>query len=389
MSGTAGGIGVFGQSDKGVGVWGESQSDNQPGVFGKSTKWQGVSGNSTDQAGVVGVSTNFVGVWGESQSGNQPGVFGHFEGNVEVKGDVTVTGDIKLINADCAEDFNIGADVSIAPGTVMVLGEEGALFPSLGAYDKRVAGVISGAGEYKPGIVLDKQPSDGIRQPVALLGKVYCKVDAQYGAIEVGDLLTTSPTPGYAMKADDPLKAFGAVIGKALRPLAAGQDLIPILIAFAIAATGEIVMPEDGPDPGPTNVDKVAVAAAIAASVQAGVELINAVATLLTSARSVVVEVDNNTGLTLTKIADNHDHGGFAALPHLTIPPHSVDVFGSQSKGGAVATGTEGSVTYASDGLEMLIGWTNAFAFGDNKTNIGANNSGLGGPNANRFLAVR
>ena len=229
---TAGGIGVFGQSDKGVGVWGESQSDNQPGVFGKSTKWQGVSGNSTDQAGVVGVSTNFVGVWGESQSGNQPGVFGHFEGNVEVKGDVMVTGDIKLINADCAEDFNIGADVSIAPGTVMVLGEEGALFPSLGAYDKRVAGVISGAGEYKPGIVLDKQPSDGIRQPVALLGKVYCKVDAQYGAIEVGDLLTTSPTPGYAMKADDPLKAFGAVIGKALRPLAAGQDLIPILIAL-------------------------------------------------------------------------------------------------------------------------------------------------------------
>ena len=80
--------------------------------------------------------------------------------------------------------------------------------------------------------MLDKQPSDGIRQPVALLGKVYCKVDAQYGAIEVGDLLTTSPTPGYAMKADDPLKAFGAVIGKALRPLAAGQDLIPILIAL-------------------------------------------------------------------------------------------------------------------------------------------------------------
>ena len=37
----------------------------------------------------------------------------------------------------------------------------------------------------------------------------------------------------------------------------------------------------------------------------------------------------------------------------------------------------------------LLIGWTNAFAFGDNKTNIGANNSGLGGPNANRFLAVR
>ena len=100
-------------------------------------------------------------------------------------------------------------------------------------YDKRVAGVISGAGDYKPGIVLDKrQPSSGNRQPVALLGKVFCKVDAQFGAIEVGDLLTSSPTPGHAMKTDDPFKAFGAVIGKALRPLTEGQGLIPILIAL-------------------------------------------------------------------------------------------------------------------------------------------------------------
>jgi hypothetical protein len=49
--------------------------------------------------------------------------------------------------------------------------------------------------------------------------------------IDVGNLLTTSSTSGYAMKAGDPLKSFGAVIGKALRPLAEGQGLIPILIA--------------------------------------------------------------------------------------------------------------------------------------------------------------
>jgi hypothetical protein len=67
---------------------------------------------------------------------------------------------------------------------------------------------------------------------VALLGKVYCKVDAQFGAVAVGDLLTTSPTAGHAMKAADPAQAFGAVIGKALRPLTAGQGLIPILIAL-------------------------------------------------------------------------------------------------------------------------------------------------------------
>jgi len=65
-----------------------------------------------------------------------------------------------------------------------------------------------------------------------LVGKVYCKVDSRYAAIEVGDLLTTSPTPGHAMKALDREQAFGAVIGKALRPLAEGQGLIPILIAL-------------------------------------------------------------------------------------------------------------------------------------------------------------
>jgi hypothetical protein len=107
---------------------------------------------------------------------------------------------------------------------VMVLGDEGKLKRSQEAYDTRVAGVVSGAGDYKPGIVLDKQQSTNIRQPIALLGKVYCKVDTQYGAIEVGDLLATSFTPGHAMKATDPLKAFGNVIGKALRPLAKGKD---------------------------------------------------------------------------------------------------------------------------------------------------------------------
>jgi len=92
--------------------------------------------------------------------------------------------------------------------------------------------VVSGAGSYKPGIVLDKQQTEGNRQPIALLGKVYCKVDANYAAIGIGDLLTTSPTPGHAMKADDPAQAFGAVIGKALRPLKEGQGLIPVLIAL-------------------------------------------------------------------------------------------------------------------------------------------------------------
>ncbi len=114
----------------------------------------------------------------------------------------------------------------------MIVGEGGALAPSEQAYDKRVAGVISGAGNYKPGIVLDKQDESEMRKPLALVGKVYCKADAQYGAIEIGDLLTTSSTPGHAMKAADPTKALGTVIGKALGRLSQGQGLVPILIAL-------------------------------------------------------------------------------------------------------------------------------------------------------------
>ncbi len=154
-------------------------------------------------------------------------------GNVKVAGNLVTTGDIQLTNAaDCAEDFDINDIDQAQPGTVMVLGENGKLQQSQMAYDKRVAGVISGAGDYKPGIVLDKQHSQIGRKPIALIGKAFCKVDAQYGAIEVGDLLTTAPTPGHAMKANDPVKSFGTVLGKALRPFAEGQGLIPMLIAL-------------------------------------------------------------------------------------------------------------------------------------------------------------
>lgn len=226
-------VGGFSESTTGgAGLYGEATG---PGVIGVSKTWHGVYGETPSTtggagvwgehkgggSGVVGVSHTGVGVYGKGGR-----VAGFFEGDVEV------TGDIRLTNADFAEDFTIAADLCVEPGTVMVLGMEGALIPSERAYDKRVAGVISGAGDYKPAIILDKQQGQDNRQPLALLGKVFCKVDAQFGAIEVGDLLTTSPTAGHAMKAGDPMKAFGTVIGKALRPLADGRGLIPILIAL-------------------------------------------------------------------------------------------------------------------------------------------------------------
>ncbi|MCI0401628.1 MAG: hypothetical protein L0Z68_10120 [Gammaproteobacteria bacterium] len=227
--------GISGSTIGGHGVFGANTAGGT-GVVGTSTKWIGVYGETT------GVENGPAGVWGEHKgagigvkaiSNTGVGLVAFSNGTAAVfQGDVEVTGDIRLTNADCAEDFDICEADLIEPGTVMVLGEEGKLQQSQKAYDKRVAGVVSGAGDCKPGIVLDKQQSQSGRKPIALLGKVFCKVDAQYGAIEVGDLLTTSPTPGHAMKTDDPVKALGAMIGKALRPLSGGRGLIPILIAL-------------------------------------------------------------------------------------------------------------------------------------------------------------
>lgn len=256
------GSGVYAQSKSGRAV--EGRSETNYGVTGDSQTFPGVRGTSVEGRGVEGWSTNNAGVWGTSKQGagvegasetgdgvngtgkngvsafgSHTGIYakapvnaGYFEGNIHVTGNITTAGDLQLFNADCAEDFDIADAGSAEPGTVMVLGEDGSLYPSRQAYDKRVAGVVSGAGDYKPGLVLDRQPSDRVRRPIALLGKVFCKVDAGYGAVEIGDLLTTSETPGHAMKAGDPLSAFGSVIGKALRPLREGQGLIPILIAL-------------------------------------------------------------------------------------------------------------------------------------------------------------
>lgn len=154
-------------------------------------------------------------------------------GNLNVSnGNVVVAGDVQLTNGDCAEEFDLLHEEAAAPGTVMVLSDDGRVAPSRDAYDRRVAGVISGAGDLKPAILLGRRADSRSRAVIALMGTVYCKVDADEHAIAIGDLLTTSPIEGHAMKALDPARAFGAVIGKAMRGLQSGRGLIPVLIAL-------------------------------------------------------------------------------------------------------------------------------------------------------------
>jgi hypothetical protein len=247
VSGTnsGGGVGVAGDSDTGDGMQARTASSRSSGIFARNDDTKDAPAGTPGGNGVFGLSMvrNASGVFGANNNGgvgvagtsdNGIGIVGRGRLAGRFEGDVEVTGDIRLVNAngDCAEDFDVLEGEQAEPGTVMVVGEHGVLQQSQQSYDRRVAGVISGAGGFNPGITLDKQQSERIRIPIALMGKVYCKADAGYSPIETGDLLTTSPTPGHAMRADDPSRGFGAVIGKALEPLQKGRKLIRILIAL-------------------------------------------------------------------------------------------------------------------------------------------------------------
>jgi hypothetical protein len=256
--------GVRGNSDAGDGTQGYTHSTDQSGVFGLNDG----QGSVTPELGRPGGA----GVWGHTTVKHGTGIVGSVDHNLNDPDEITagVTGisggagtlagqffgvvrhhgevrhhaavthfaDVNIVNSgdikfgDCAEEFDVRDGVETEPGTVMVLDESGDLLPSSSPYDRRVAGVVSGGGDYRPAIILNREPTNRHRLPVALVGRVYCKVDADIAPIAAGDLLTTAPTLGHAMKATDPLRAFGAVIGKALRPLEAGKAAIPILIAL-------------------------------------------------------------------------------------------------------------------------------------------------------------
>ena len=138
--------------------------------------------------------------------------------------------------ADLSESFDVGGDESIRkPGMVMCIdpANPGSLIPSTRAYDRTVAGVISGANGVNPGMIMGQDDSiaDG-DYPVALTGRVWVYCDASTGAITPGDLLTTAAMPGHAMKVSEHARATGATIGKAMTSLESGQGLVLVLISL-------------------------------------------------------------------------------------------------------------------------------------------------------------
>ena len=121
-----------------------------------------------------------------------------------------------------------------------------ALDPSAGGAVRRsrepASRLVAGVFSTQPSVLavgrhgIDEARSGEV--PVALLGIVPTKVSAENGPIQVGDLLVTAALPGRAMKARPELVGgvavypTGAILGKALEPLAAGTGTISVLVTL-------------------------------------------------------------------------------------------------------------------------------------------------------------
>jgi hypothetical protein len=137
--------------------------------------------------------------------------------------------------ADYAESVGVTGDrTKYEPGDILVIDPDapGKFLKSNQAYSSLVAGIYS----TKPGFVGRLQPetaeTKATEVPLAMIGRVPTKVNAENGPIKVGDLLVTSSTMGYAMKGTDRDRMLGAVIGKALAPLDSGAGVVMVLVTL-------------------------------------------------------------------------------------------------------------------------------------------------------------
>ena len=134
--------------------------------------------------------------------------------------------------ADLAEPFEMPSN--IPKGSVVIIDDDnpGRLKLSERAYDTRVAGIVSGANGINPGLTLSQNGKLEDGKHVALSGRVYVQADAASASIKPGDLLTTSDTPGCAMKVMEPVRAQGAILGKAMSSLKSGQGHVLVLVTL-------------------------------------------------------------------------------------------------------------------------------------------------------------
>lgn len=150
---------------------------------------------------------------------------------VIARGATTTVSVLAITGADLAEKFPVSEKVE--PGMVMEIDPDqpGQLRLARGVYNRRVAGVVSGANGLSAGAILGNLPGHEDAPAIALSGRVWVHCDASNGPIQPGDLLTTADTPGHAMKATDYPRAQGAIIGKSMTGLETGSTgLVLVLV---------------------------------------------------------------------------------------------------------------------------------------------------------------
>jgi len=183
--------------------------------------WATVSGSST---GTVVIGTNSNVTIGSSASTDVSGgnlfvnyiYAGGYTATPGTGGSSTLYGQFRLggastftatYSADLAEYYEGDAEYEV--GTVVVFGGDKEVTVTSQINDTRLAGVVSHT-EKAAFVMYDDCP--GMKNLVALAGRVPVKV---VGRVKKGDMLTTSATPGYAVKALNP--TLGSIIGKALQ----------------------------------------------------------------------------------------------------------------------------------------------------------------------------
>jgi hypothetical protein len=221
--------GVMSSNGSKIGINGASVLEFGLGVAGKQL-----------HAGKIGYQTFSDGldIMGAGTTNTNRKIKFFAEGGATFTGEVTANVVTVLGGSDVAEPYNVApaGDIKAIPGYVVAIDPDkvGQMRVVSKAYDKTVAGIISGANGINPGITLRQKGTiaDG-ELPVASIGRVWCWCDADAnGAIEAGDMLTTSDTPGHAMKVSDHSRANGSVIGKAMSSLKSGKGLVLVLVSL-------------------------------------------------------------------------------------------------------------------------------------------------------------
>jgi hypothetical protein len=179
---------------------------------------------------------NFRFQFGPGYKANFPGFYPEYtKARIDSTGKGFFDGGTQTGGADFAESISTsGSKRKYEPGDVLAIdpNSDRQVALSSGPYSTLVAGIYS----TKPGVVgtlhRSEDPKLASEIPMAIVGIVPCNVSTENGPISRGDLLVTSSMPGYAMRGTDRARLSGAIIGKALQPLATGNGKIEVLITL-------------------------------------------------------------------------------------------------------------------------------------------------------------